>query len=339
MSYSYTYSIADDFPDGGANTAKLHDEIQASSIVTALDDVSTSGDTLTVRFKTQLSSADKTTLDGDTTEPCGGLIAAHDNTPSDPTTQSVVIEETAEVVPWPATKGFRTWFTGAGDNLNPTPPASGVGDGQNLRLSFDGEDGNKAVDIQFQAPVELHDGEVFYSPVANWDMDDRFSFSVVMPATPYEEIPQGSSSSSSSGGEEPIPVLPYNTGLGYSILIPNHPHATHRVYPSQCVPVPTSNEQLSNTGYWDAEFFTGVVSPSAGAPLTNTGVFHLLNVQVEVFFLKNIPMGNPLGVFEVDVYKAEWVHPNWKMRMAANKQSSGVGEMAAWLMLFRELTS
>jgi hypothetical protein len=75
----YTYSIASDFPGAAANTTNLQTEIQASSIVTALDRIDTAGDVIDIWFKDALSTADKTTLDADTTGPAGGTIAAHDN--------------------------------------------------------------------------------------------------------------------------------------------------------------------------------------------------------------------------------------------------------------------
>lgn len=88
--YTYTYNVLNDFPPGSENGAvnpqKLNDEIQTSSIVIALDNIKTYYDSAVLKcdivFKDELSTADKTTLDGDTTNPCGGLIAAHDNTPS-----------------------------------------------------------------------------------------------------------------------------------------------------------------------------------------------------------------------------------------------------------------
>lgn len=86
---TYNYIISTDFPEGAVNTSKLQIEIQASAIVTALNRVDTSGDNIDIVFNAALSSGDKTILDGDTTDPCGGLIAAHDNTP---TTDSVRVE-------------------------------------------------------------------------------------------------------------------------------------------------------------------------------------------------------------------------------------------------------
>jgi hypothetical protein len=75
----YTYSIATDFPGAATNTTNLQTEIQASSIITALDRIDTTGDVIDIWFKDALSTADKTTLDNDATGPSGGLIATHDN--------------------------------------------------------------------------------------------------------------------------------------------------------------------------------------------------------------------------------------------------------------------
>lgn len=91
---NYPYSIASDLPGGAVNTEKLVTEIQASAIVTALDRVDSSGDVLSIVFKAVLSSEDKTILDGDATGPAGGLLAAHDNTPSSDETQMVALDPT-----------------------------------------------------------------------------------------------------------------------------------------------------------------------------------------------------------------------------------------------------
>ena len=106
---TYTYSIVNDFPDGKVNTAKLDAAIRASTIITALNYINTSGDVLTIIFKDQLSTADKTTLDGDTTHPAGGLIASTDNTPSAPTAQPVTFPTPQLITPIPAPIGTRIW--------------------------------------------------------------------------------------------------------------------------------------------------------------------------------------------------------------------------------------
>lgn len=89
---TYTYDVATDLPDGKVNTTRLAEEIRDSSIVTALERVDTDdgtiaqggvlvGGTLNVVFKDALSTGDKTVLDADTTNPAGGLLAAHNNAP------------------------------------------------------------------------------------------------------------------------------------------------------------------------------------------------------------------------------------------------------------------
>ena len=93
---TYTYSIANDFPSGKVNTTNFASEIEASSIVTALYGINTSGDEIDVIFKDALSVADKTTLDGNTTGPAGGLIAATNNS-STSSSQSNVISFEANI--------------------------------------------------------------------------------------------------------------------------------------------------------------------------------------------------------------------------------------------------
>lgn len=79
---TYSYTLTDDFPDNAVNDQKLAAEIGASAIVTALSRIDTDGDNVYIVFKEPLSAGDKTILDGDLDNPAGGLIAAHDSTPS-----------------------------------------------------------------------------------------------------------------------------------------------------------------------------------------------------------------------------------------------------------------
>jgi len=84
-----TYDITNDMPGGAVHTATLEDEILASSITTILNRIDTdggtfsrgvvTGGTLNIFFADPLSGPEGTTLDGDTTGPAGGLLAAHDN--------------------------------------------------------------------------------------------------------------------------------------------------------------------------------------------------------------------------------------------------------------------
>lgn len=95
--YQYTQA---DFPGGLLNTSRLQSEIQASSILTALDRIDTVGGvvsegvlsgsyTVDIVFKDQPSQPDKTTLDGgssqteETPPQAGSLLAGH-NTSANP---------------------------------------------------------------------------------------------------------------------------------------------------------------------------------------------------------------------------------------------------------------
>lgn len=112
---AYSFNVATEFPGGKVNTARLSTEVQASSIITALarvdgaggtvsGDVRTGG-TVDIVFKAPLSAGDETTLHGDVTGPAGGLIAAHNNSPSNP---APLLSETGVTLsqPQPQTPGF-----------------------------------------------------------------------------------------------------------------------------------------------------------------------------------------------------------------------------------------
>lgn len=78
MTTQFVYSILNDFPGGKVYTSNLQDEIGQSSITANVVSIDTVNDVLTITFDTDLTSEEKTTLDGDTSGPAGGLIAAHD---------------------------------------------------------------------------------------------------------------------------------------------------------------------------------------------------------------------------------------------------------------------
>ena len=70
---TYNFTISTSFPNGIVATDRLSQEIQLSTIITALDHIDTVGDNCQVVFKDALSGGDETTLNG--------LVAAHDGTP------------------------------------------------------------------------------------------------------------------------------------------------------------------------------------------------------------------------------------------------------------------
>ena len=83
------YDVSQDMPGGKVNPDTLDTEIRDSSIATELTEVRTIGGTsqaggvvaggsLRLVFAAEPPAAEKTTLDGDTRNPAGGILAAHD---------------------------------------------------------------------------------------------------------------------------------------------------------------------------------------------------------------------------------------------------------------------
>lgn len=70
MASIFTYSITNDTLNGALAPVKLSNEIRSSSITIALSGVTQQFDVLTIEFKTNLSTAEETILDG--------LVANHD---------------------------------------------------------------------------------------------------------------------------------------------------------------------------------------------------------------------------------------------------------------------
>ena len=84
---TYTYSVASDTANGSVASGALFEEIEATAIVIALDDVKVEADVLDIVFKDALSTGDKTLLDG--------AVSAHDGVETEEPPQAVKIQETA----------------------------------------------------------------------------------------------------------------------------------------------------------------------------------------------------------------------------------------------------
>jgi hypothetical protein len=80
----YSYTLPADVPQG-VRPGNLQSEINApnSGITIQVDHIDATPTTLDIYMKDALPAAEKTALDGDTTGPAGGLLAAHDPTPVD----------------------------------------------------------------------------------------------------------------------------------------------------------------------------------------------------------------------------------------------------------------
>lgn len=331
MATSFTYSVSGDTQNGIVSAAALDGQIRASVITIALEGVLVVGDDLTIVFKADLPPADETALDA--------VVAAHDgepisvdppvnkdgapivalDAPTDPRDKKPVF------VMSPATDGYLTWIIGTGDNPNATPPDTGRGTGDAYRLDFTAQEmidagGSEVVktsEYEFIEPVEIHDGQVVWSPVENWGADDRFSLGSRVPAN--VAVPNGSN----TGNCNLVATL-----AGYNVIIPAAGDGTHDVDLSAAAPVPAGG-----FGYWDNDYDTGTVTPSA----TPGGAdWHLLDVNVYSWLIRNVLLNHPLGVFDIDVYKTEYFHPSWRLFWEVRKKTSGQGTITGWIFCFRK---
>lgn len=220
---TYSYLISTGTANGKVASGALALEISQSSIVTALDyiGVDVSADNVDVAMKDALSGTDEETLDG--------LLSAHTGVPlADPTTADgvpvVKIDGPSDprdkkpvVVISPATEGYKTWLCGRGDDLGP-PVVRGGGDQFRLDFIAANVPETKVAEFGFAEPVEIHDGQVQWSPKADWGADDEFSLGVRIPATVV--TPNGSTAGNCN-------VV--DTGQGYSVIIPAAGDGTHDV--------------------------------------------------------------------------------------------------------------
>jgi hypothetical protein len=78
------------------------------------------------------------------------------------------------------------------------------------------------------------------------------------------------------------------------------------------------------------------VSPAAEPGAAD---YQLYDIEIQAYFMRNMPMGNPLGVFNVEAYRSEWISDRWKFRMTVRRVSTTAAKCCAWVFVFREKTT
>ena len=220
----------------------------------------------------------------------------------------------------PFSTGLYMWVTSYGDDLNTNEKA----EGQHFHIHFD-DYGEGNIELEFLTPFELHDGQVTWRPLDNWNFDDKWSFHINMPAT--EVTPNGTG----TGNCNLYPI-----GLNKNLIIPaydsqKNPNGWHNIDLDQAVPIPSGN-----SGYYECDRLTGEVTVSS---TPGQGGYYLLDHSKTAYFFKNISCGHPLGVFDFDAYKCEWISERWKLCFHVNKVAEGSGEIGGWIMTYRSDTT
>jgi len=158
----YTRSLSGAF-GGSVNSGKLRAEIGANlNIVTGMDDnapvsMDAGADTVTMRFKDALTTAEELELDT-------VVIPAHDSSPSQEP-QVIQIDQSVEqrVYPSPRPATHKTYFSSAGDVTDP-------GDGTLLMFKMLSTDPEKSLDISYDETVLIKDGYITCqgAPLGSW---------------------------------------------------------------------------------------------------------------------------------------------------------------------------
>ena len=319
MAQKYTRTISSHFPgltgtkiNGGA----LKDQIHADSDITiAVDHINSKADGVDIWMKVAISAGEETALDA--------VCAVHTGEPTIVPTQVNIANTltrggklvfTQSAIP----SNLDTILVGAGDDLSPTPPASGVAEGAKIYLTFT-VPATKEQDIRFSEPINIAGGDVYWEGA--WELQDMCSFGAVLPATVV----------TANGGGTGNCTL-YDLG-GYNAILPAAGDGDYDVDLAAAVPVPDPDK----AGYWDVDQDTGVVTVS-----TKPGAAKYLLLDIQAAhkrLLHNVPM-NASGVLNVrNLQLSEWVHQNWILRIEIVKASAGSGNVAGMLQMYRKTTT
>lgn len=229
------------------------------------------------------------------------------------------------VVVTPGPQGYRTFFTSRGDDTEAEPPESGRGNGDPASLTVLASDTfpkTYTAQWSYMEPVHVHDGQLTWGDPVEFGREDYFSIAVIGPASTVEVA------SPANTGDVNLVAM-----AGYNAIVPAPAgDGTHTLLTKS--PVPCG---LDDNGYWDCDLKTGAITPAPVAEL-GKAEWHLLDVPFKSYFVRNVSMNNPLGVFDIDTYMAEWVSPDWTWELEVIKKTapSNDVDVAAWVYLFRE---
>jgi hypothetical protein len=245
-STKYSYVKTTDFPNNKVDVDALIDEIRNSAIITAVDYVVVKGNDVDLWMKGPLSAGDKVILDNNAS-PAEGLVGAHQGEPLPPGVMLVDIgaPKTSDGKPIFLTNQFpgnvTTYLPGAGDDLAPTPPATGRGQGPRFKLSSEAA-GTVDLEWQFVDWVYVSGGVATFQ---GGELDDETTYKIYAPAS--TAVVNGGNTGNVDlvdvgGINKIVPASPPNTGS----------HDVDLADGTKFIPVPAPEDaQESPTGQWD----------------------------------------------------------------------------------------
>lgn len=255
-----------------------------------------------------------------------GNLKTDDKTPRD--------EDGKQIVQvYPASLSKKTFFTSKGDSLSPTPPDTGRGKGTPIRLTWEGTEAfpsTKEVELRFNEIMEVHDGEASWKPIDHFSGADEFSFDIEIPATVPTSTP-------GTGNVQEVDL-----GSGKKAYVPAAGNGSHTVdlvswsAANAAVPVPGGGA-LAAVSLWKMDSTTGEISAWGDVePGEHDRIYAILNfAPPKASIVRNVSLGSPRGVFEIEAYRVELGHPAWRYYVRVTKTTNTPGEFNGWLLLYR----
>jgi len=277
----YTFSIANDFPNGKVDASALTQEIGNSPITKALDYINSTGDVCDIFFKDELSAGEEVYLHN--------VIAAHQG-------EQVEIYEKAEVMSSPIDRatnmhgkiethessripGTYTYYTGSGDDI--TDPMN-VGGGQLFTLHHrNGDPMTQYLYLDFhiiENETWIHEGYMIWSGA----QFDTITFEIVPTVTSV--VPASGTYFNLYGGYLVVPAAGDGTIQVVSDI------TTHS---GGLVEIPADYDgRMLAPAFWNADWNTTTkrFENISAAPLGN-GKFNMFAAEVSMSrFVNRIPV-------------------------------------------------
>jgi hypothetical protein len=318
----------------GTLSYEIHKDVNIKKKLVAVDPISVVGSTVSIHFVEDLNHSEQSAL--------GTLLANHEGEPSTMVNEfgvpRVVVDSVVNikdqntlkekdgrlnVTPTPVGFGWLTWFTGFGDDPAPVT-TTGRGEGQQMIAYIEDGYDYAEVSFSFAEPIHVHDGQVYWGDEGTFKPTDTFSIGVDIPATIATESPDGYGNCNK-----------VDTGFGFNIFVPamGGPGYWDIDLSTDAYISPVTVYGSDPNGYWDLDETTGF---ARSADEFGKGYYNMFDVPMpRVYFVKNVPMGHPFRLFDIDVYKTEFIHQNWNIVLEVNKKSPGAGWVSGWLLSFR----
>jgi hypothetical protein len=218
------------------------------------------------------------------------------------------------VASYPAYLGTQTEFTSRGDDMATGTPNTGP----RMEFIFDGQGAGpwtQSVDVQFLQPVQLADGAAIFSGL--WNPTDGLSFSVEIGANAVTANPAHTGNCS---------LVPAG---GYNVIVPAPGDGTHDIDLATAKPLIPNID--GGTNPWWVDLYTGAITSSE----RGDGNAILIDAPQSILFINDTPVGAADGHWDIEVYRAEFIHQSWVLRATVVKRSAGAGTLAGEILIYR----